>query len=363
MRRRRSPWVVAGLLVALVVGVNLGLRELDKRTRSPGGPSSSSFATAPDGAAAFAELLQRFGRPVVQLRDEPSEAPLDPRATLVLLDPAYPLTGDDAAAVRLFVERGGRLLAGGESTGWLENIVDRPPAWKPSTLQTAEAVGVPGVGSVQTAGQGAWVSPEGHVLVRARDDVVAVEQKLGEGTVVLLADPSPLQNGLLARADNAALGLALAGDRPVAFAESVHGYGPASGLGAIPTRWWWAFGGLLLAALVLALARGRRFGPPERESRDLPPARVEFAEALATQLAKAPREDGVRTARRVARARVARRLALPATAADEELRSRARAKGVDAAVVDAVIAETATESDLLAVGRALRTIEREEALA
>ena len=147
------------------------------------------------------------------------------------------------------------------------------------------------------------------------------------------------------------------------FAESVHGYGPASGLGAIPTRWWWAFAVLALAAVVLALSRGRRLGPPEVPWRELPPARVEFAEALALQLTKSrPREDGVRTARRIARVRLERALRLPPGAGDTALRERARARQLDSAAVEAVLGDGVGETDLLAVGRALVATEREEAV-
>ena len=52
------------------------------------------------------------------------------------------------------------------------------------------------------------------------------------GRAVLLADAAPLVNSRLARRDDAAFALALAGaGRPVAFVESVHGYGRASGFG------------------------------------------------------------------------------------------------------------------------------------
>ena len=363
MKIRRSPWLAVGVFVAAVVVVNLGLRALDEHTHSPGGPASSSFATAPDGAAGYAELLRRFDRPVVELRDPLDTALLDPRSTLVVLDPGPTLTGDDGRALRSFVESGGRAVVGGDPSGWLGNVVVPPPGWRPDASPAARAVAIPNAGPVRTAGEGAWVEPRGRALVVAGDRPVVVEQKLGTGTIVLVADASPLQNRLLGHADNAALALALAGDRPVVFAESVHGYGPASGLGAIPTRWWWAFAVLALAAVVLALSRGRRLGPPEVPWRELPPARVEFAEALALQLTKArPREDGVRTARRIARVRLERALRLPPGAGDTALRERASARQLDSASVEAVLGDGVGETDLLAVGRALVATEREEAV-
>ena len=53
---------------------------------SPGGPTSSSYATGGDGLAAYASLLGRAGHPVSRLRTPLADARLDPRDTLVVLD-------------------------------------------------------------------------------------------------------------------------------------------------------------------------------------------------------------------------------------------------------------------------------------
>ena len=108
----------------------------------------------------------------------------------------------------------------------------------------------------------------------------------GAGRALLLADTAPLQNRLLDRADNAALALALAGpaDRRVIFAESVHGFGQATGLAALPSRWRLALAGILLAALLWMASRARRLGPPEPAGEDQAPARREHVEALALAL-------------------------------------------------------------------------------
>jgi hypothetical protein len=107
--------------------------------------------------------------------------------------------------------------------------------------------------------------------------------------VVLLADPGVLQNRRLAQADAAALGLALAGrpGRPVAFLETVHGYGVARGFAGLPDRVKWLLAGLALAALAAVWAVGRRLGPPEDPERPLPPPRAEYVDALAAALVRA----------------------------------------------------------------------------
>jgi hypothetical protein len=124
------------------------------------------------------------------------------------------------------------------------------------------------------------------VLVRRGGAPLLVAGEVGRGRLLALADSSPLQNTGLRRADNAALALRLAGPegRPVVFAESVHGFAPRSGLAALPGRWQVALGGLLLAALLGLLALGRRFGPPERADRELPPPRRAYVDAVAATL-------------------------------------------------------------------------------
>jgi Domain of unknown function (DUF4350) len=363
----RSWWTIVGAIAVGVVALNLALREVDQRTRPPGGPTSSSFATAPDGAAGYAELLERFDRPVIRLREAPSETELSPESTLVLLD-AEGLTQDDWLAAEAHLREGGRLVYAGSDTAWLREV-DSDLVWRVRFAGSARVPpGTTGLGDVRTVSAdapGLWQEDDG-VLLEAESGrgALALRRALGRGEVVLLSDASPLQNRLLASADNAAFGLAVAGPpgSPVLFAESFHGYGEASGLDAVPTSWWWVFGGLLLAAIVLALAQGRRLGPAELPGRVLPPARVEFAEALATQLARTrPRGAAVPTARRLVRERLLRRLRLPPDAADADVRAAAEARGVDREIVDVALVDS--PSDLLAAGRALRKLERMEAKA
>jgi hypothetical protein len=358
---RRSPWTIVAIAAAIVVAANVLVREIDQATSSPGGPTSSSFATAHDGTAAYASLLDRFGRPAIRLRKAPSDADLDPASTLALLD-VEGVTEEDADAIDGFLREGGRLLYAGETPGWFrgERLAQRE-AVVAFGRAPAGATGTGGIREVAAPANAVWVSDEG-VLLESEAGALALRRSVGEGEAVFLSDASPLQNALLGTADNAAFGLAVAGPpgRPVVFAESFHGYGEASGLGAVPTAWWWTLAGLALAAVVFALSKGRRLGPAELPGRELPPARVEFAEAMANQLVRSqPRPDGIRTARRLARERLVRSLRLPPDAADPEIRTAAAARGVDPEIVDAALGA----GDLLAVGRALRRLERLEAMA
>ena len=173
---------------------------------------------------------------------------------------------------------------------------------------------------MKTAGDGRW---EADGALAGDEGSLLIVRRAGSGRIALLADTSPLQNRLLDEDDNAAFALALSGRGPLTFVESVHGYGPQRGLAALPARFGWALLGLLLAALVFMVARGRRLGPPERERRDLPPPRRAYVDALAATMARGKeREQAVAPVREEARRRLARRAGLR-----EDARRRGVARG------------------------------------
>jgi hypothetical protein len=353
---------VLGVLALLVL-----LEAIGALLPAPSGPRSSSYATATNGAAAYAELLQRTGHPVTRVRGRLDTTPLDPGATLVVLDPDV-IVAPEATALKRFVTAGGRLVIGARHPGtWLREVIDRPPGWSgdgPRTAAPAPGASpeLHGVGSVRSAGDGSWREPgSAHPLLHGSGGTLAVGRAVGRGQLFLLADPSPLQNRLLGNADDAALGAALAGDpgRPVAFLESVHGYGRGRGLGALPDRWLWALAGLVLAALLWLAAHVRRLGPPELEGRELPPARRIYIDAIATLLARTgdlPRASAaVATA---ARDRLLVRAALPADASDEAVALAARRMGLKSEEAAALNDTPSNEDEARAAGRALALLER-----
>jgi uncharacterized protein DUF4350 len=352
-----------GVLVA-VVAVNLLLRFLGSITGgTPGGPRSSSYATSKAGAAAYAELLGRAGHPVRQVRTLPHTAPPSPQATVVLLDPPF-VTSRDARALGEFVRKGGRLIAGGLTDGAQREIVPSPPSSLGPGVSSATAHGLDGVRRVRTAGEGAWARiGSARPLVAGRGRTVVAESRYGRGRAYLLADSSPVQNRLLGKADNAALGLALAGSRarPVEFLESYHGYGRSSGLSALPLSWKLLLSGLALAALVYMVARGHRFGPPQPEGRELPPPRREYVDALAAALARSRRRaEAVEPVRHEARETLLRRAALAPDAGDDAVREAARRVGLPEADAEALLEPVSTDADVLAVGRALARIGQDQ---
>ena len=102
--------IVAGDLRALIVASTSAPRILNSLTGgSPGGPTSSSYATGTDGLAGYFSLLAGDGHPVERVRTlSRRSTTLAPDATAVVLDPGF-VNPADARALRAFVERGGRL--------------------------------------------------------------------------------------------------------------------------------------------------------------------------------------------------------------------------------------------------------------
>lgn len=360
------PWKIGIGIVTVVVVLNVLLAAIDSVTGgTPGGPTSSSYARGPDGLGAFAELLARSGHPVDRLRQTPGQVELDAGATVVLLDPPF-VSRDDAVALRGFVERGGRLVAGGSNAGWLAYVLERAPRPAPFggddlAVPLAPAPEVVSVRRVPTAGEGGWeTTGEALPLLGGPTTALLAVARIGRGTAFLLADPSPLQNRLLGAGDNPSLALALAGAsrRPVVFLESYHGYGHGRGFGAVPLRWWLLLGGLALAALTFMVARGRRLGPPELEGRPLAPPRREYVDAVAGILERThQRAESAAPVRNAATSPRAARAGLPTDAGDAAIRHAAGELGLPADEASAIVDGMASDADVLAAGRALARLE------
>ena len=345
----------------MIVLLNVIALVLDRFGGASPGPPSSSYTTAPEGAAAYAELLAQSGHPVIRLRAELAESEPPASATLMLLDPGS-LSRDEGVSLRRFVEGGGRLVTAGPVSGsWLEEIIDSPPTWESggdtSVTPLVPSPEVESVSEVTTSGDGSWADAASTLpILGSGDGVMTTAAAVGEGRFLLLADASPLRNNLLAEADNAAFGLGLAGEpgRPVAFVESVHGYGEQSGLAAIPTQWKWMLAGLVVAALIYMFSRGRRLGPPQLSGRELPPPRSEYVEALAGILARARDPQSVAAHLRASlRREIGRRGGLPADAPDSEFETWAGRFGLDEDEARAVARPGSAATDLLLLGRAL----------
>jgi len=280
------------LLLGLLAGFIVVLVVIDRVSPAPKGPPSSSYATTPLGAAAYASLLDRAGITVRRVRTPIADREPRDGETLVILDPDV-MEPEEADAIRAWVEGGGRLVLGASSeVAWIEQLLDAPPRWT-GTVDDEHRPLVP-IADVRTVVSldGTGFEDLGGLLpmLGPAETPLAASAPLGAGQVILLADTSPLTNRGLARADNAAFALSLAGGAPVAFLETVHGYGVSRGFGGLPSSVKWALLGLALTSLVALWSVGKRFGEPEDEPSEAPPPRVEYVDALAGSLARAKPE-------------------------------------------------------------------------
>ena len=231
LRERWTPavgWSAAG--AAVVLAFFIAGAVLSALAPAPSGPALSSYATTARGLAAWAQLLQRDGHPVRQIRRPLSAVALPGDATLVILGGTQQLSVADGHAITRFVDRGGRLVVSRAAGGHADGV----------------------------------------------------------GRVVGVADPRFLENENLARGDNAFRALALAGSpaRPVLFDELIHGYGPAIGLAALPERWWFGLALLALALALFALSRALRLGGSDPIAPVMQSPRAAYIEAMAEVLVR-----------------------------------------------------------------------------
>lgn len=355
---------VISALVGIVLAVNIGAGMLDKVLGGgPSGPSSSSYATSSGGLAAYADLLASQGTAVTRLRKPLDQVHLDPAWTLVLSESSP--SPAEAATLEDFVRSGGRLVVTGFEAAFAANLADARVRWSHDGATVLHVTGgapeVAGVSQVDAVGDGSWEFA-GEPLLEGSGLTIAFAADVDRGRVVAIADPSVLANKYLDQADNAAFAFAAAGapSRPVVFAEYGHGYGRSTGVGALPSQWKGALTIVALAAAIAMWARGKRLGPADRDDTVRPPPRVAYVEAVAATIARTGhRDEGVRPVRDEARARLLARAGLPPDASDDEVRRVATASGVPAATVHALLQPAATDDDVVAVGRALASLEEE----
>ncbi len=338
-------WAVLGLaLVAAFLARPQG-------ERSGGDTIRSSLRTTPDGIAAFARAIERFGRPVASRFTPLVDA--DPvRGTVVLVQPRLPLTPREVNALLDRVRGGGTLIhvpvyrppSGPRRSPGRTHLMDsvgiryrlrsgedefrdrrlEDPDWAPHPLTTGLSEEMEGFTHgfhfVEAAGE---VTP----LLTVRDSdgrewMAAAEMRLGEGRIAVLSQGGPLSNRYAAESPLAALAIraALAGTAAadtVFFAEFHQGIGGQRSRAEVLANF--AFGHpvgrvlfhLALVAFVALACGGLRFGspspavaPPDRKRR----SPLEHVSALGDLYRKAGASN---TAALLLLARLARAARLP----------------------------------------------------
>ncbi len=234
----------------------------------------STYDTGPNGYRALYEVLNAGGLPV---RRYERELPLLESSvrTLVITgyeeDPsAKPLDEHDAAWLRDYVLKGGRLVAIDEEFAGPEDIAPgvgttlRNGGGEAVTLARSEYTA--GVSHVQ--GTIGWIfpfkEPRGVPLLANRQGMVAVLYRVGKGEVIAVTAPALFGNAQLRNADNLRFAYnAIAGHGTAAFDEYVHGYSDSlTTWGALPAAVHAAVW-IVVALIVIALIGANvPFAPP-----------------------------------------------------------------------------------------------------
>jgi hypothetical protein len=250
----------------------------------------SSYSAHPRGAKGAYLLLEDLGYRIERWDRPPSALPRDAtHATLVLALPSNPPSSEERDALRLFLNRGGRILATGYTPALFlpDSAIDPEPFASPISkdyqprLVTALTRG----GTIRMAPGGYWRKASTDHLVHYAEEnrPIVVSYKIGKGEVVWWAASDPLSNAEINQVGNLALLLNSLGD-----AASTHVYwdeyfhsehaSVASYLLEPPI-----YSGLLQASIVLLAllwTYSRRNGPiyPLLETSRLSP--LEFVETL-----------------------------------------------------------------------------------
>ena len=255
---------VVALLVAIALAFAL------RGTSTGDSPDHRTDSDAANGASALPQLASALGHPTTTL--DGGFRPDLGMGALFVLSPSVGFTKDEAVRAADYVAGGGALVYAAEQGDPQLDL--QLKVVRQRGIASGEAVGagpmLAGVGRVAgaVAAQPLTPGPDQAVILRSSSgQPIALEQLVGRGRVVVLADPLPLCNGHLDQADNWRLAADLISLAPagteVAFDEYHH---EPVGVGSPLTGWLsTAWGAALTWAVLLGFAglllRGRAFGP------------------------------------------------------------------------------------------------------
>lgn len=324
--------IVALILIAIIAVVSVGT------IPPPPAPSGSVRSSAKDGAMALKLWLAERGYTTTEVLT--TRIAPESYDALFVLNPLKAYSPDDAERLRLWVQRGGRLIVAGApliTETWLHhfdvNLIFNA-AWRTDdTLPTNSAtLNRPAAQTVQVGNVPAYriesartdiasqiTDEHGHIMISFPE---------GAGMVWVLVTAYPLTNLGLRYPGSGELALnllaGLPGNAQIAFDEAVHGFGEgAQTLSAwlFTTSPGWGIVAGTMITFIYLLSRGRRFGriiplPEERLRRES----VEYIQAIATLLRRTgQREEIVKHYHERLRRRLSERYVLDAKLPDDQL--------------------------------------------
>ncbi len=288
--RRIVSWMGAVILLLIIVVSVLAPDSADDDARP------TSYNNGPQGAKAAFLMLQAIGRTPSRWQrpiDDLSHVDAS-HTTMVLAAPVYSPTDQEAiaAAVKSYLERGGRVLTTGP-TGAL--LLPGGKIEPPTTFMVEMCHTYPGAGPLAAAGRVAMVDRGGwagkkkvEIAHRCGQDAVVVRMPVGRGEAVWWSSAVPLTNAeLKTDADLRLLLLSLGEGRAILWDESLHETVPGLWDAARGLPIGWLIVQVVLLGVLLVLSFSRRNGPlraPVIVPRSSP---IEFASSMGDLYEKA----------------------------------------------------------------------------
>jgi len=285
-RDRRLLAVCLGLVAIMVVVI-----AVFAPARKQDDPVPSSYGVGDHGAkAAYLTLgrlgytIQRWTQPLSALADTADE-----HTTLILADPFIVDPQAQRAAVDKILERGGRVLAAGASSGvFLSHSEIAPFAESFARECDATPVGLDSAAGAETLRirkSAYWMrlTPADRTEYVCDGKPVVVAYRQGKGQVTWWADTLPLENLGITKAGNLALFLRSIGpptDTRVYWDESLHEAAPSLWSYARGTPVHLAILQATIAALLLLFSYSRRSGPLRADPIASRASPIEFVRSL-----------------------------------------------------------------------------------
>lgn len=323
---RRLLKITLLVVLTLIVVLAVFSREEDKDSGVP-----TSYSAQSSGAKAAFLLLQEEGYNVERWESSLTELPDDPQKTvLVLAGPIRDASKEEKAAVRLFLNRGGRVLATGYNASFFVPDSDVVPEALPGAVAKEYKPDIPSsltrAGTIKFSPPSHWGDPKPAQLVHYSENGkgIVVSYKVGKGEVIWWAGSECLMNSGIRDDGNLDLLLNSIGPRDkdthVLWDEYLHSWHEKeTGYTSFPPiRYGLLQCGLAFVALLLAYARRNAPIHPLYEPSRLSP--LEFVNTLGSLYQRA---KATRTALEVPyhrfRALLAKKLGLRANASSADL--------------------------------------------
>jgi len=283
---RKILIITAAIFVVMVIAAFLLNRSTDSNAEIP-----TIYSTASGGSKAAYVLLKEAGYRTDSWEQPLAELGEGKGKFLILAEPAGYPTKADQQRLASFLRSGGRVLAAGRFVGFYlpdnHSTIDSPfdTTWKrvsaigPSPITRA----APSIALVPAAH---WRSEKSGIALYGEPLApLVVEYKVGEGSVLWLASPTPLTNAGVKEPGDLEFLLAAVGapgENQILWDEYVHGYQLTAPRHATHRILGWIALQLTICAVAILLMYSRRSAPiwlPFSQSRLSP---LEFVRTLGT---------------------------------------------------------------------------------